>query len=344
MRAARLVLPLAAALAVSCAAFSAKPVKVVVLSLFETGEDTGDAPGEFQFWVERNEVERLEAPLGHRDYYLRSDGILYACLGGGISNAAASTMALALDDRFDFSKAYWIVAGIAGVDPLDASLGSVAWAKWVVDADLAKEIDAREMPESWPYGLFALGSKAPDTLGEGWQVDTVRFRLNEALVKWAYEATREVELLDHEAIRAFRQSFEGYPNATRPPFVLVGDSLASSTYWHGNILNEWANNWVKLHTGSEGEFVMTNMEDSGLATALRRASKAGLADFDRLLVLRSGSNYTMPPPGEDVSWSLLAEYPAQGLPALENAYRVGSVVAERLVEGWETYVDAPPEP
>ncbi|MGC4075145.1 MAG: hypothetical protein QM760_22115 [Nibricoccus sp.] len=30
----------------------------------------------------------------------------------------------ALDPRFDFSKAYWLVAGIAGVDPADASLGS----------------------------------------------------------------------------------------------------------------------------------------------------------------------------------------------------------------------------
>ena len=37
------------------AAPSAKPieVKVVVITMFERGEDTGDAPGEYQLWVER---------------------------------------------------------------------------------------------------------------------------------------------------------------------------------------------------------------------------------------------------------------------------------------------------
>ena len=122
--------------------------------MFEIGEDTGDRPGEFQFWIERNEVERIEAPLGWRDYYLREDGVLIICTGGGIPNAATSIANLALDDRFDLSKSYWIVAGIAGVDFEDASLGSAAWAKWIVDADLAKEIDAREMPKEWPYGLM----------------------------------------------------------------------------------------------------------------------------------------------------------------------------------------------
>ena len=43
--------------------------------------------------------------------------------------------ALVLDPRFDFSRTYWMVVGIAGVDPLQASPGSAAWAKYVVDAD-----------------------------------------------------------------------------------------------------------------------------------------------------------------------------------------------------------------
>ena len=31
-------------------------------------------------------------------------------------------MALGLDPRFDLSQAYWMVAGIAGIDPEDALL------------------------------------------------------------------------------------------------------------------------------------------------------------------------------------------------------------------------------
>ena len=29
----------------------------------------------------------------------------------------------------------------------------------------------------------------------------------------------------------------GYPNAQKPPFVLIGDSFASDSYWHGKLMN-----------------------------------------------------------------------------------------------------------
>ena len=41
---------------------AAIPVKVVIVSMFEYGADTGDLPGEFQFWVERNDTQKIEAP------------------------------------------------------------------------------------------------------------------------------------------------------------------------------------------------------------------------------------------------------------------------------------------
>jgi len=40
-------------------------VKVVVMAAFERGEDTGDAPGEFQLWVEREHLDQvLSLPSG----------------------------------------------------------------------------------------------------------------------------------------------------------------------------------------------------------------------------------------------------------------------------------------
>jgi len=321
---------------------AATPIKVVIVSMYEIGEDTGDVPGEFQFWVERNDLQKINAPAGWRDYYLREDGLLVICTGGGITNAATSVSALALDERFDLSKAYWIVAGIAGCDPEDASLGSAAWAKWIVDADLAKEIDAREIPQDWPYGYLALGAKEPNTLDDGWQVETVKFQLNEGLVEWAYDLTKDFPLRDYEDVKAFREIYSDYPNAARPPRVMIGDSLASSTYWHGFALNDWANDWVKLHTNGKGEFVMTNMEDTGTATALERISRTGKVDFQRLLVLRTASNFSTPPKGKDVAWSLLAEYPANGLPALEAAYGVANAVAQEIIDNWEQYHETLP--
>jgi purine nucleoside permease len=75
------------------------PIKVVVVSMFEYGEVTGDRPGEFQFWVERLPMEkRLPFPAGEFDLRLSEHGVLGICTGGGIANATASVMALGLDD------------------------------------------------------------------------------------------------------------------------------------------------------------------------------------------------------------------------------------------------------
>ena len=122
------------------------PIKVVVVTMFETGEDTGDQAGEFQRWYERQKLNTVyPAPHMHHDIMVNKDtGVLGIVTGMGTANSAASVMALGLYPRFDLSQAYWLVAGISGFDPADASLGSVAWAEWLVDGDLAHQIDARE--------------------------------------------------------------------------------------------------------------------------------------------------------------------------------------------------------
>src|SRR5262245_54325269 len=155
---------LALVLAVASVSFAQSPidVKVVVVTMFERGADTGDQPGELQRWVERESLDRiLLFPQGWRDLRMNNDGVLAICTGVGTAKAAASVMALGLDPRFDLRHAYWIVAGIAGVDPEDASIGSAAWAEWIVDADLAHEIDAREIPAGWPTGYIPLRKTTP---------------------------------------------------------------------------------------------------------------------------------------------------------------------------------------
>ena len=44
------------------------PIKVVVVAMFERGADTGDQPGELQFWVERERLDRIVPfPQGYHD-------------------------------------------------------------------------------------------------------------------------------------------------------------------------------------------------------------------------------------------------------------------------------------
>jgi purine nucleoside permease len=169
------------------------PVKVVVVTMFERGADTGDEPGEFQYWVEREKLDRVYAfPQGYRDLRMNRQGVLGVVTGVGTAKAAASIMALGLDPRFDLRKAYWVVAGIAGIDPADGSLGSAAWAEWVVDGDLSHEIDAREIPSDWKTGYVPLRKSKPYELPRRLPDEGEAYHLNSALVDWAYRLTKDV--------------------------------------------------------------------------------------------------------------------------------------------------------
>jgi purine nucleoside permease len=314
------------------------PVKVVVAAMFENGETT-----------ERLALDQeLPFPLGERDLYLNDDGVLAVLLGGGISNATASVMALGADPRFDLSKSYWLIAGVAGGDPADMSLGSAAWAKFVVDGDLAYEIDAREIPDHWPYGMVPLGGQEPaddpEDIYTGWTLGTIVFELSEPLVDWAFDLTKDADLGDSAGIAEYRALFDGMPLAQRPPFVTVGDTLSASTYWHGRNLNTWANDWVKAYAGKDANFMTSNMEDSGTMTAINRLAREDIVDAERVLVLRTASNYTMPPPGKTAQWSRTMPYPDGGQPALESAFIVGNIVVQALLAGWDEYERHPPRP
>jgi purine nucleoside permease len=320
------------------------PVKVVVVTMFEIGQDSGDQAGEFQLWHERQKLDTRYPFAHHHDlYFNRSTGVLGMVTGIGTANSATAVMALGLDPRFDLSKAYWLVAGIAGVDPAAASIGSAAWAEYLVDGDLAHEIDAREIPADWPTGYLPLFSKKPydpkrpDPSGE-------RFRLNSALVDWAYQLTRNVKLADSDNLQKTRALFKGYPNAQKPPFVLKGDTLSGMTFWHGKILNEWAERWVKYWSDNQATFVTSAMEDTGTYQALTYLHPTGKINKERVLVLRAASNYTMPPPGMGAAEHLTKESEGYaGLDAsVEAAYQVGSTVVNEIVKHWSQYRDAPP--
>jgi purine nucleoside permease len=313
-------------------------VKVVVVTAFERGEDTGDAPGEFQLWVEREHLDEiLPLSAGYRHVRLNKDGVLGMVTGVATAKAAASVMAVGLDPRFDLSKAYWIVAGIGGGDPADVSLGSAVWADHVVDGDLAFEIDARQVPDNWPTGYVPLRKKTPYEEPVRNELEGEVYTLNPELVGWAVHLTRDVSLADSEALRNSRSRFTGFPNALKPPFVTRGDVLSASTFWHGSKMNEWANAWTRYYTGGKGNYMIAAMEDSGTLQALNFLSQAGRVDLQRVLVLRTVSNYDREAPGTTAAESLkemvFGNYSAY-LPALEAAQVVGDKVVRDLVGHW----------
>ena len=325
--------------AAACAQAKPWPVRVVIVTTFELGNDTGDVPGEFQFWVEREPLgEVLPFPGGVHPLRANADHTVLGMVSGTtLVNATASMMALGLDPRFDLTHAYFLINGIAGVDPKAASIGSVAWASYVV-GDVAREIDGREIPQEWPYGWLPMGATAPDPPNVPKSAVTRNnlYALNGGLARWAFGQTQSLKLGDDPRVAAFRAEYTGFLEAQRAPFVLLGDTLASDVYWHGAVMTQFAEDWVRLYTGGKGRFVMTEMEDAGFLGAIERLAAMGRADAQRVLVLRAGSNYSQPRPGHAAIESLTAPYIGSRL-ALESAYACGSAVVHGLLAGWSIY-------
>lgn len=315
-------------------------VKVVVVAMFQVGDDTGNAPGEYHLWVEREHLDQIfPLPAGYHHVRMNNDGVLGVLTGVATAKAAASVMALGLDPRFDLTKAYWVIAGIGGGDPADVSLGSAVWANHVIDGDIAYEIDAREIPKDWPTGYVPLQKATPYEQPVSSQLDGEAYTLNQGLVDWAFQLTKNTRLADSEGLRAARAAFTGFPNALKPPFVTRGDTISSSTFWHGTRMDEWANEWTKYYTGGKGNYMIAGMEDTGTLQALTFLDQAGRVDLKRVLVLRTVSNYDREAPSSTPAESLKEsvtgrKYAGLGA-ALEAAEIVGDQVVRDIITHWD---------
>jgi purine nucleoside permease len=129
--------------------------------------------------------------------------------------------------------------------------------------------------------------------------------------------------------------------------VLEGDDLAADRFWIGDLLNTWAENWMSYWTANQGNFAMSDFEDTSVGLALQFLSKVGRADQNRLLVLRSASDYTVQPQEETPAQFLVGET-SGGLSgfveALSDVYKVGSIVVKNISSHWDTYKNHIPSP
>jgi purine nucleoside permease len=307
-----------------------------------------DKFGELHAWRSRWPLNtELPFPLGvHPLLYDPKRHVLAILTGMATARAAASIVALGADPRFNLSHAYWIVAGTAGVDPKVASAGSTAWARWVVDGDLAQELDPRDAPADWPTGIVPYGRTKPyqEPAPPGQSASAnVAYALNPSLVDWAYAMTRDTKLPDDAVQAKLRAPYDGLGAA--PPFVLKGEGLISARNWYGEQLNDWARQWVGYWTGGKGVFAMSDEEDTGVMQGLAFVAHAGRASLDRVLILRAASDYTVGPPGMSAA-DFLAKETHEGFPAtpeaLNNLYLVASPVAAYLADNWTRTRDVIP--
>src|ERR1700676_1389705 len=341
-----LLLASAAVLAVASAPRSARAaaaaapiaVRVLVINMFQLEA----AP-----WLAALHPDReIAVPGLSSDYPLvrcNSDAVCQLTTGVGHANAAASMMAVLYSGAFDLRKTYFVIAGIAGIDPLRGTIGSAAWARYAVDSGIAHEIDARELPHGWQDGYFGVLTDAPDQVPR-FDFRTEVFRLDEVLLQKALALSHSATLEDSEDVRAYRQHYPRAP-ANQPPTVSQCDTLSGDTWWSGRRLGDHARRWTGLLTDGKGVYCTTQQEDNATLNALTRGSRSGLIDLRRVAVLRTGSDFDRPYPHQGVLESMQAQR-AMGSAvriSADNLVRAGMPLVEAIVRDWNLWQDGVPQ-
>ena len=310
--------------------------KVWVVTMFQHGvPGLPDSQGEAQAWVKgRSLHSRIDLPGTSHGLFTNEESLIALTITGvGKANAATSIMSTGMHPEIDVSDAYVIVCGIAGANPNEVSVGSPVWCEAVVDGDLASFVSMPELGDARPFPFFPMGTTGQED-EEPYSSGTEVFVLNQALVSHAFRLTRDVDLLDDAPSADYRLAYQT-KRAMRSPFVARGGFLSSDTFIHGHITGTWSESWFNRWAGPQHRYLLGNQEDSGTLTALRALSHMGMVQWDKILLLRAGSNYDRPAPGVTALESL-KDAISNGVPvsmhiALENIYRVANRFIDSVV-------------
>lgn len=277
-------------------------VKVLIITAFDPEERP---------WIERLKITRTFPVQGlAKPVRCTEEGICILTTRMGKANAAISLSALLTDPPFDLSRTIFLAAGLGGAPPQIGTIGSVAWAQYILDFDLIQHLVLDDGERRRP---FMERQVAP--------VGSELARLNPQLVDLAHSVTEGTPLADSQRAQAYRAHYPG--QAGRVPTVLKCDTVASDNYWHGQRISTLVAQLMKRWTNGAGTYCTTEMEESAIARALAR-----FGHLDRYLSLRGFGNFDQPYPGQSVQNSLRNLH--QDI-ATENLFRVGYAFVQYLL-------------
>ena len=322
--------------AASAFAAAADPIemKVLILPKFENGEMSGDFPGEAQYYYEAyaqgGEEYDIKGGMPGSRLYVK-DGVGIYVTGMGKVNTAMSLNSILLDPRFDFSGCYFISTGCAGSATEYSVMGDVFVITAAIDYDLGHHADPREMenPDS-PTWFHDAG------------YDSSSYKLlDQDLMDKVYDLVKDVEIETTEKTRAFMAyTFDDADWAVRDPKVLRGTTVTGDNYWKGAYDQQNAISMCEVY-GAPDPFALSEMEDVALAVVLDRF---GL--LDRYIIIRDSVNMVVfmngvTPEGlwdpARVTDSLSDEDSIEAADifatAMENNFKVGSVVVDAILDG-----------
>ncbi|MDR2016013.1 MAG: purine nucleoside permease [Burkholderiales bacterium] len=310
---------------------AAKPIKVKVFiaTMFELDDGNGQGASEFRHWQMRywQGVTPVTVRGALHPVYCNRDGICGAVLGIGKVRSAATMQAILLDPRFDFSEAYFVISGAAGTPPSKATIGSVIWGTWLVDADLGH----RWAPdEGTPEEMAFLPCQGFET--------TPVLQINPALVAWAMKLSADTPLNRSDEVETYCLR---YPDsaARSTPFVSTGTHVTSDCFFHGSGLSAQTQSIARLYGADD--YVVSEMEGIAIAQVIQP-----LHGLERVMSLRVAANFDQPPPGETTVQHLAVAlaHTTDGLAdSIDNLEKVGGRVVDFIVAHWGTWQKGVPE-
>ncbi|CEN59407.1 hypothetical protein ASPCAL01857 [Aspergillus calidoustus] len=149
---------------------------------------------------------------------------------------------------------------------------------------------------------------------------------------------KNASLADSDAARQYRRNYITADNrchtATQTPGIVQYATSTSDVYFAGHILTSTFANTTKALTGGKGVYCISQQEDNATLEALMRGAKAGLLDFRRIIIMRSGSDFDRPFPGQTALQGLLySDQGGFGI-AVRNLYLAGREVIKGILGGW----------
>lgn len=287
--------------------------------------------------LERNITLPGLSPLFPAVHCTKSGEICQVVLGESEINAASTMSALVLAPEFNLKQTYFLVGGIAGINPETASICDVTFARYAVQVALQYEFDARELPSNFSTGYFPQGANSPSQYPQS-IYGTEVFEFNVKLRDIAAGFARKAKLSDTDISAAYRAKYAKQPKykaATQSPRVRTCDVATSDVYFSGTLLGEAFGNYTKLVTNGTGVYCTTAQEDNATGEVLLRAALAKLVDFSRLIVMRTGSDFDRPPLGESDLQNLVYVNQNAFEPSLQNIYLAGREVIKGITGGWK---------
>ncbi|TKA77070.1 hypothetical protein B0A49_03431 [Cryomyces minteri] len=273
------------------------------------------------------------------DAHCTADGeVCQLVTGESEINAAVTISSLLQSRRFDLTTAYFVIAGIAGISPEVATLGSVTFARYAVQVALQYEFDPREIPANFSTGYVPQGATQPNQYPAD-IYGTEVFEVNQALQHLATGFARNATLNDSSAAITYRANYastSAYAAGAAAPSVVECDVATSDVYYSGTILSTAFANYTSLVTNGSGVYCTTAQEDNATLEALLRGAVTGLIDFASIIIMRTASDFDRPYPGEAATTNLFWANQGGFGPAIQNIYLAGVKVVDGILGEWNS--------